>query len=316
MVLIEVLSLSKNFGEQTVLRDITFSVAPSTMTFLLGPNGAGKTTLIRLLCGLLEPSSGSFKIAGIDSSRIADIKRVVGVVLPGERNLYWKLTGEENLEFFGSLYGLWGRKLAVRIAEVVELTGIEEFYRTPVERYSTGMRQRLSLARALLHEPKVLLMDEPTSGMDPIAKHQMEELLRKLARNGVTLLISTHDMPQVERLADQVLIIDAGRIVAQGSPAELIAEMGQKALIRFVLDGPPDEVVHAISQQQLGPVDVLEGEVRLWSSSPDETIGELFAILRQTSTQLLRMEVTKPGLDGVFWRATGRYWELDRGGPE
>ncbi|MBE3519819.1 MAG: ABC transporter ATP-binding protein [Firmicutes bacterium] len=316
MALIEVLSLSKNFGEKTVLRDITFSVAPSTMTFLLGPNGAGKTTLIRLLCGLLEPTSGSFKIAGIDSSRIADIKRVVGVVLPGERNLYWKLTGEENLEFFGSLYGLWGRKLAVRIAEIVELTGIEEFYRTPVERYSTGMRQRLSLARALLHEPKVLLMDEPTSGMDPIAKNQMEKLLSKLARNGVTLLVSTHDMPQVERLADQVLIIDAGRIVAQGSPAQLIAEMGQKALIRFVLDGPPDEVVDVISRQQLGPVDVLEGEVRLWSSSPDETIGDLFAILRQTSTRLLRIEVTKPGLDGVFWRATGRYWEFDRGGQE
>jgi ABC-2 type transport system ATP-binding protein len=189
---------------------------------VLGPNGAGKTTTIRMLCTLLEPTAGTVRVLGHDTrSEPCQVRRRLGVVLGGERSVYWKLTGRQNLEYFAALHDVPRSRTAARIDAVltsVELTERADDY---VERYSTGMRQRLVLARALLHDPPLLLLDEPTVGLDPQSAAHLRDRIRRLRDEGRTVLLTTHYMEEADQLCDRVAIIDHGRIVALGTPAGL-----------------------------------------------------------------------------------------------
>ncbi|MGH2669649.1 MAG: ABC transporter ATP-binding protein, partial [bacterium] len=187
---------------------------------LLGPNGAGKTTTIRMICTLLEPTSGTVRVWAHDAGRApAEVRRHLGVVLMGERSVYWKLTGRENLEYFAALYQVPREIAKTRITELLDRVGLTPRADDLVERYSTGMRQRLALIKAMVHDPPVLLLDEPTTGLDPQAARNIRDLIRHLHRSEEkTIILTTHYMEEADQLCERVGIIDHGRIIALDAP--------------------------------------------------------------------------------------------------
>ena len=189
---------------------------------LLGPNGAGKTTTMRMLATLLEPSGGTAEILGFDvRTRPREVRRRMGAVLSGERSLYWKLTARENLDYFAALYHVPPAVTRARVAHALETVGLADRADEYVERYSTGMRQRLVLARALLPDPPILLLDEPTVGLDPQSARHLRRVVSDLRGEGRTVVLTTHYMEEADQLCNRIAIIDGGRIVALGTPAEL-----------------------------------------------------------------------------------------------
>ncbi|HET8680221.1 MAG TPA: ABC transporter ATP-binding protein [bacterium] len=209
--------------EVVALADISVTVPSGEVFGLLGPNGAGKTTLLRILSTLLIPSEGGVRVLGYDPARQADaLRRHIGVVLGGERSVYWRLTGRENLLYAAALHDLTPDVAAERAAALLQLVGLDERADDLVERYSSGMRQRLALARALVHDPPVLILDEPTAGLDPHAAQAVRALLVALHRDGSrTILLATHNLDEADRLCGTIAIIDHGRILACGAPVDL-----------------------------------------------------------------------------------------------
>ncbi|MGH2406368.1 MAG: ABC transporter ATP-binding protein [bacterium] len=209
--------------EVVALADVSLTIRSGELFGLLGPNGAGKTTLLRILSTLLIPSAGGVRVLGYDAVRQADaLRRHIGVVLGGERSVYWRLTGRENLLYAAALHDLLPGVAAERAAALLELVDLDGRADDLVQRYSSGMRQRLALARALMHDPPVLILDEPTAGLDPHAARAVRTLLEALHRDGArTILLATHNLDEADRLCGTIAIIDRGRIVACGTPAEL-----------------------------------------------------------------------------------------------
>ncbi|MGQ0568652.1 MAG: ABC transporter ATP-binding protein [Armatimonadota bacterium] len=215
-------------AEVKALDGVSLTVAPGTLFGLLGPNGAGKTTLLRLVSTLLAPSSGRVEVLGCDTVHQAEgVRRRLGAVLGGERSVYWRLTGRENLRYAGALYDLQLSVAAQRAEELLRLVDLSERADDLVERYSTGMRHRLALARALMPDPPLLILDEPTAGLDPHAAVAMRGLLAMLSRDRTrTIVMATHNMMEAERLCDVVAILDRGRLVALDTPDVLKARYG------------------------------------------------------------------------------------------
>ena len=233
---IEVRGLTKTFRGQVAVDHLTFRVARGTFFGFLGPNGAGKSTTIKMLTGLLRPTEGEATIEGLDlKTDLLRIKGLIGI-LPEELPLYERLTGEEYLLFAGRMYGLAREECRKRTVELLEFLSLQDERGKLIVDYSQGMRKKLALAAALIHNPRVLFLDEPLNGIDPISGRIVTDLLRRLASKGVTLFFTSHVLDVVERLCDEVAIIDRGRIVAQGSLAAIRAqrEMGQAASLEDV----------------------------------------------------------------------------------
>jgi len=206
------------------LRDVDLEISRGARAALLGPNGAGKTTLLKLIGGLLLPSVGEVTVNGLSTARHnTAARRSVGLVMNEERSFFWRLSGRQNLEFFGALDDLSGKRLRLRVDELVELTGLESFVDKPFSSYSSGMKQRLAMARGLLTDPDVLILDEPTRTLDPIARDELVELIleRIHADLGRTLLIATHRFEETELLCDSALVIDRGSVRSRVELAEL-----------------------------------------------------------------------------------------------
>ncbi|HEU4400560.1 MAG TPA: ABC transporter ATP-binding protein [Candidatus Polarisedimenticolia bacterium] len=229
----------------TALKDVTIAVESGEIYGLLGPNGAGKTTLLKILAGLVLPNEGSAQVGGIDVARDdRAVKRLIGFVTADERSFYWRLTGRENLHFFARLYGLEltrARRRAVELMEAVDLGGVSD---QQFMSYSSGMKQRLAIARALLHDPPILCLDEPTRSLDPIAaKHLRRFVVERLNRDsGKTVLLATHNLQEAEELCGRLAILDRGRVLRQGSIAVITADLpGRDHYILTVagLDGIP-----------------------------------------------------------------------------
>lgn len=224
--MIEVCRLSKTYedpggGEIEAVADASLSCAAGEIYGLLGPNGAGKTTTLRCLATILSPTSGNATVAGYDLMREPEgVRRSIGFV-SATTALYGRLTPRETLHFFGALHGLHGDRLEARVAQTLQLFAIEEYADRPNDRLSTGMKQRVNLARAVVHDPPVLILDEPTTGLDPLVSRTVEEAVQALAQSGKCVLFSTHLLDQAEDLCSRLGIIARGRVVAQGSVAEL-----------------------------------------------------------------------------------------------
>jgi ABC-2 type transport system ATP-binding protein len=213
------------------LLDISLNIIPGEVFSLLGPNGAGKTTVIRILSGLILPQSGTVKINGFDINiKECETRRSIGLVLGDERTFYFRLSGAQNLEFFGGLYGLQWSALKTRVKEVLELVGLEDHANLQYMRYSTGMKKRLALARALLHNPEVLLLDEPNSGVDPHSARKIREIIFSLKRDGRTILMTTHDMEEAEKMSDTIGFLKDGRLVKTGKVDEFKSLIEGKTL--------------------------------------------------------------------------------------
>src|SRR5881394_3445489 len=213
---------------------IDLVVEPGEIFGLLGPNGAGKTTTMKMLATLLLPTSGTIRVLGIDPlERPREVRARLGAMLSGERSLYWKLTGRENLEYFAALYHVPPAETKERIARVLAAVKLTDRADDYVERYSTGMRQRLALARALLPDPPLVILDEPTVGLDPQAARDLRDRVRELKAQGRTVLLTTHYMEEADQLCDRVAIIDHGRIVALDTPAALKRTIRAEEIVRL-----------------------------------------------------------------------------------
>jgi len=218
---IELTNVTKRYGTKLAVDDLSLTVAPGELFAFLGPNGAGKTTTIKMLCGLLFPTSGTARVGGFDVIKEGDWARQLISYVPDQPYLYDKLTGREFLQFIADLYGMPKAVAATRMQEVIDLFGLHEFVDDLTERYSHGMRQRTVFAAALIHEPKLLIVDEPTVGLDPKSIRLLKDLLRAEANKGTTVFLSTHSLDIAQELADRIGIVERGKLVGLGTLAAL-----------------------------------------------------------------------------------------------
>lgn len=282
---------------------------------LLGPNGAGKTTTIRMLCTLLAPTAGVGRVWGYDVTRAPEeVRRHIGVVLNGERSVYWKLTGRENLEYFAALYEVPPAIARRRIAELLDRVELTPRADDLVERYSTGMRQRLALVKAMVHNPPVLLLDEPTTGLDPQAARNIREMIRHLNQvEGKTIILTTHYMEEADQLCERTGIIDHGRIIALDAPQALKRSFSRGSILRLEVENASDEVesdLRAMPGVTEVSVRRLEGdgtwEVTLRLTDAREALPDAVQIIGRRGARVRHLQVVETSLEDVFIALTGR----------
>lgn len=254
--------LSKRYGDILAVQDVGFFIEKGEAYGLLGPNGAGKTTAISMLVGLLQPDAGSVRVCGHDlATDPLAAKAKIGYV-PQEIALYPDLTGRENLRFFGRLYGLPRRELAKRIDEVLDFVGLSDRADGKIDTYSGGMKRRINIGAALLHRPEVLILDEPTVGVDPQSRKAILDGVEQLVADGMSLLYTSHYMEEVERVCKRVGIIDHGKVIAEGTRKELVSTLGSADRVELVLDGDLD-----VATGKLREVEGVTEAVRTGTSS-------------------------------------------------
>jgi len=230
--------------EISAVVDLSFEVAQGELFGMLGPNGAGKTTTIKILTTLLRPTSGKVSVAGLDVARdAAKIRPLIGFAFGGERGLYYRLNGRDNLRYFAELYRLPPRKINTRVEELLELVRLRERADERVEGYSRGMKQRLHLARTLLHDPNILFLDEPTIGLDPVGARELRETIRQLHERGKTILLTTHYMFEADALCDRIVVIGKGRLLASGTPRELKSLVRDQSVVELEVFGATPELI-------------------------------------------------------------------------
>ncbi|MFH5804141.1 ATP-binding cassette domain-containing protein [Alienimonas sp. DA493] len=297
-------SLTYRYGDRVALDDLSFEVAEGELFGLLGPNGGGKTTLFRVLSTLVPPQDGEATVGGYDVRTDPDgVRGVLGVTFQSP-SLDAKLTVRENLTHHGHLYGLRGAALKQRLAAVTERLGIADRLSDLCGGLSGGLKRRVEIAKGLLHDPRVLLLDEPSTGLDPTARFALWELLRDLQReDGVTTLVTTHLMEEAER-CDRLAILDAGRLVAEGEPDDLRAAVGGDVLT--LSTERPDELADAVRDRfDLAPT-VLDGRVRIETPAGHEALRDVMAAFGSDVTQVT---LGKPTLGDVFTARTGKRFE-------
>lgn len=292
------------------VKDVTFTVPQGQIFSLLGPNGAGKTTTIKILATLLMPDAGHARILGHDviSDDLA-VRRRLGTVLPGERTLYWKLTVRENLDYFAGLMGLRRSWAKGRIAELLRIFELEDKAGALVEKLSTGLRQRAVLCRALLTDPEVLLLDEPTLGLDPLAARGLRNLVRTIREQGKTVLLTTHYMYEADELSDTVAIMHEGSLVAMGTPRALKASLSEQrcytlAAKQFVPAFLAD--VQRLTVNELHPLDVGFAKVIRFHGATEIPISKLIDIAHLHHQSIETFHMDEPTLEDVFISHTGR----------
>jgi ABC-2 type transport system ATP-binding protein len=233
--------------EVEAVRGITFEVEQGELFGLLGPNGAGKTTTIKMLITLLLPTSGEARVLGLDVVReMRAVRKRIGYVFGGDRGLYERLSAYDNLRYFAELYGVTGRHQRVRIDEVLELVGLRGREKERVEGYSRGMRQRLHIARGIIHDPEIVFLDEPTIGVDPVGARELRATISGLIGSGKTVLLTTHYMFEADTLCDRVAVIARGKLVAQGTPRELKSHVVDRTVLEVEVFGADDETVRGL----------------------------------------------------------------------
>ena len=305
--IIDVEGLIKRFGDLAAVDGVSFSIAEGEIFGLLGPNGAGKTTTISMISCLIDPTSGSITVDGHDTATApAAVKSTLGVV-PQEIALYPTLTAAENLSFWGQMYGLSGSALKTAVAEALELAGLADRAKERVEKYSGGMKRRINIAAGVLHRPKVLLMDEPTVGIDPQSRNHILDTVKRLNGSGMTVLYTSHYMEEVEYLCDRIAIMDHGKIIAAGTLNELRDVVGGMDVVDVkvtdVTDGVLDRVCAIDGVKQ---ADRTDGAIQVLAPSSGAVLGKLVATLESEGAHVTSITVTEPNLESVFLHLTGK----------
>jgi ABC-2 type transport system ATP-binding protein len=293
MSVIQVDDLKKAFGKDVAVDGVSFEIQAGEIFGLLGPNGAGKSTTIGIMVGALNPDSGTVRISGADPAQ-PDTRKLVGLA-PQALAVYEDLTAEENLGFFGSLYALPPAKLRERIDWALNLAGLTDRRKDAVKTFSGGMKRRLNIACALVHEPRVVFLDEPTVGVDPQSRNYIFDSVERLRGEGVTVLYTTHYMEEAQRLCDHIAIMDHGHVLATGTVDELIARYGGESLVVAELMGPPPDPSIFTGQ--------LDGQtLRIQSDKPFQEVARLADI----GLQMTSLRVERPDMESVFLSLTGR----------
>jgi ABC-2 type transport system ATP-binding protein len=299
--------IAKRFGEIEAVREVSFTIAAGETYGLLGPNGAGKTTTISIVCGLLEADAGEVAVAGERMTiRAVAAREAVGYV-PQDLAIYPDLTARENLSFFGRLQGMRGPGLGARIGEVLEVVGLADRADERTDRFSGGMKRRLNIAVGMLHEPRLLLLDEPTVGVDPQSRNAILDAVAQLGREGMAVLYTTHYMEEAERLCDRVGIIDHGEIKAEGTRRELVSLVGGRDRVVLAVGGDGEQVAHSLAS--LGGVDsatATDGRVELLVEDARRLLPDLLTAASAAGATVSSVEVDEPNLEAVFLHLTGR----------
>ena len=303
---IRVENLRHQYDQRTALDGVSFDVYPGEIFGLLGPNGSGKTTMFRILSTLMLPSGGTAKIGGLDvATNPNGVRREIGVVFQAP-SIDVKLTAEENLRHIGHLYGLRGSALTERVKEMLSRVALADRANDYAETFSGGMQRRLEIAKGLLHQPSVLLLDEPTTGLDPGARRDLWQYLQVLREQGITIIVTTHLMEEAER-CDRLAILSQGRLVAIGTPTELKHEIGGDVVILETRDA--ESLAQRIQQRYRIEVTVLDGKVRLEREAGHRFVTE---VVEAFPGEIDAISISKPTLEDVFIHRTGhRFWTED-----
>ena len=304
--MIEVEQLRKAYGDLTAVDGVSFLAQPGEIFGLLGPNGAGKTTTICCISGLLTPTAGRIRVLGHDTVLDGRAARAVLGVVPQEIALYDELSARENLAYWGGAQGLRNPLLRERIQKVLEVTGLQDRANEPIKRFSGGMKRRLNLACSIVHNPKVLLLDEPTAGVDPQSRARLLELVRAEAQSGTCVLYTTHYMEEAEALCDRLAIMDHGRIIAAGTLSELRSVQGGQNLLRLTGTFPAGA---RGALEGLDHIEILQADdaVMLLSlaDAPRKLPG-IFAALEASGGEVRDTTLTQPSLESLFLKLTGK----------
>jgi ABC-2 type transport system ATP-binding protein len=299
------------------LDGLTFSVEEGSVFGLLGPNGAGKTTAVKILTTLSSPDSGEARVAGIDVLRESDrVRHEIGLVAQ-KSGVDREATGRENLRLQGQLYGMRGRELAERVDWLLERFGLAEAADRRAKTYSGGMQRRLDIALGLVHRPRVLFLDEPTTGLDPEVRADMWDMIAGLTREeGLTILLTTHYLEEADRLARNLAIVDKGRVVAEGTPERLKGELKGDALHIELADGANGQVLPTVQRLPgVREAKFEDGELRAWVDHGATAAPAVLAALESAGIRVESLTIARPSLDDVYLRYTGRAFEkADREG--
>lgn len=306
--IVEVHDLVKRFGDVAAVDGVAFSIEEGSVFGLLGPNGAGKTTTISMIACLLKPDAGSITVAGADAATDSlAVRSSIGVV-PQEIALYPTLTAGENLRFWGRMYGLSGHALSEAVTYGLEMAGLEDQVRKRVETFSGGMKRRLNIAAGVLHRPKVLLMDEPTVGIDPQSRNHILDTVRELNLAGTTVLYTSHYMEEVQALCDRIAIMDHGRVIASGDLDDLRALVGDEDRIAMTVSEGAGEAALAVVQGVAGvsTAEVTEDALSILTPDGAAALGPVVEALSAAGVAVRSVDVTEPDLEAVFLHLTGR----------
>lgn len=307
--ILQVQNLVKKYGDFTAVKGISFDIKEGEIFSLLGPNGAGKTTTISMLSTLYTPTSGDAVIGGhsVTKDPMA-VRQVIGVV-PQDIALYEDLTAQENLVFWGQMYGLSGKPLATRVDEVLEQIGLTDKAKNRVKTYSGGMKRRVNIGVGLLHKPRLLFMDEPTVGIDPQSRRAILDTVKDLNKQGMTLLYTTHYMEEAQELSDRVGIIDHGELIALGTQKELTQQVGEtETLILHIGEHDDSE---ALANSLKGITDVLEAnatdhEVSIITPEAEDVLASVVSKANERGIKIRSIDIREPNLEAVFLHLTGR----------
>ena len=305
-VIITVENLVKRYNSHTAVDGVSFEINRGEIFGLLGPNGAGKSTIISILCCLLEPTLGSVVIDGSDIRKNANnIKKIIGVV-PQEISLYHTLTARENLAFYGKIYGLSGRALNTRVEALLDMVGLTDRADDLLVGYSGGMKRRINIAAALLHEPRILYLDEPTTGVDPQSRRRIYDTIQDLNRQGMTVLLTTHQMEDAEKLCHRIAIMDKGKLIALDTQKGLLELVGKSDLIHVlapeILPGPVESIKRMPNVQK---VSLDEGNMTIQLLRGRESLVGIIDILTSSGTQVESIYIKEPDLETLFLHLTG-----------
>jgi ABC-2 type transport system ATP-binding protein len=304
---IEVRNLEKCFGAFTAVKQISFEVGQGEIFSLLGPNGAGKSTTISILSCLLQPTSGDASVMGHSIvSEPQAVKSVLGVV-PQDIALYGDLSARENLIFWGRMYGLKGRELEKRVDEVLEIIGLAERQKDRVDKFSGGMKRRVNIGAALMHKPAVIIMDEPTVGIDPQSRRHILDNIKDLNAQGMTVLYTTHYMEEAQELSNRIAIMDQGEIIASGTHSELVRIVGELDRIDLAINAEGEKVVSAWQATPgVHQVSREDGHLTVLAEDSNQVLPHLFESATQAGVRVTSVDIQEPNLEAVFLHLTGK----------
>ena len=307
--MLKVNEVSKSYKDKKVLKGISFSVKEGEILGLLGPNGAGKSTLINCICGLAKIDGGAVEVFGLDNSKNAKVIRQQMGVVPQDIAVVEELSAYENCMFMGGLYSLKGNELKTKVKEALEFVGLWDRRKDIPGKYSGGMKRRLNIACALVHRPKLLIMDEPTVGVDPQSRNYIMESIRKLNDEGTTIIYTSHYMEEVEELCDRIVIVDEGTKIAEGICEELVKEVSENEMIKIgISKGMPDAAKLEKLKNTKRVIEVVENEEGfvVKSAKGEDNLRDIIQFMNDEQIVFDTINVIRPSLEHVFLEKTGK----------
>jgi ABC-2 type transport system ATP-binding protein len=304
---VEAQDLRKYFGDFKAVQGVSFKAQSGEVLSLLGPNGAGKSTTISMLSGLIPPTGGDACIMGHSIRQEPEAAKASLGVVPQDIALYPDLSARENLDFWGKMYGLRGEALKRRVDEVLHVIGLADRQKDRVGKFSGGMKRRVNIGVALLHKPAVVIMDEPTVGIDPQSRRHILDNVKELNRDGMTVLYTTHYMEEAAELSHHIAIVDAGKVIASGTHAELIKMVGEQTRIDLALNAEAEKVLPAWKTTEgVSRLDATDGKVTALVDDSNRVLPRLFDAASKAGVRITSIDIREPNLETVFLHLTGK----------